>query len=152
MEEATKQYQKLTRMSGYWDIAIMLPFLLPGVANVALEFLSVVDHTLQLPGTIETFSPIQTLFVNMLAALTIVWSVKRVRTPEPIYGFYDGVSRIMMFVLMIAQIALGASMILIVFVLAELVWASVQISGYYRVKRARLPQSNSNTTTVSHRR
>lgn len=130
-------YRQLTKASGYWDSVLMVPFLLPGVANLTLDLIATVDDLLQLPGAVDAFTPFQTLFVNMLAALTIIWSVRRIRTPDPIYGYYDGLARLVMFTLMIAHMLLGASMILLVFALAEIVWGTLQLTGYHTLNRGR---------------
>ncbi len=121
----------IIRASGLFDILLMVPFAIPGLASWVLTEIAIVHEALSLTGAVPVFSPFHLLFVNLMAGITIVWSVLRVSDPKPIYGVYDSVARIIVATLMLIYLLYyDVTAVLWLFFTVELCWALIQISGF----------------------
>lgn len=132
MKPKTCSYNKIIRSSGIYDIILMIPFAIPGVVSWTMTQLGNLHATLSLSGTFPEFSHFHLFFINLMALITIVWSVLRVRTPVPIYGLYDTTARVLITVLMLIYlIQYNVSEILWLFIISEITWAMLQINGHF---------------------
>jgi len=132
MKMKTCSYSSIIRNSGIYDIVVMLPFAIPGVVEWTMAQLQSIHNSLSLSGSIPEFLPFHFLFINIMALITIVWSVLRVRNPIPIYAVYDTMVRILIAVTMLIYLVhYNVTEILWLFFVAEVFWAALQINGYY---------------------
>ena len=128
----TCSFSSIIRSSGIYDIIIMIPFSVPGLVELTLYQMSTIHNSLSLSGTVPEFSSLHLLFINIMAIITIVWSVLRVRNPIPLYGIYDTVIRMLIAVTMLVYLLLyNVSEIMWLFLMAEVTWAVLQINGYF---------------------
>ena len=128
----TCSHKSIVRGSGIYDVVILLPFAIPGVVEWTMLFISNIHHSLFLQGSMPTFSPFHFLFINVMAIVSIVWSVIRIMNPLAIYGWYDTVARILIAITMLVYLVeYQVSQILWVFIVAEVAWATLQINGYF---------------------
>ena len=110
----------------------MLPFAIPGVVEWTMMQLQNIHNSLSLSGSIPEFSAFHYLFINLMALITIIWSVLRVHNPIPIYAAYDTVARVLIAITMLIYlIQYNVTEILWLFLVAEVAWAALQISGYF---------------------
>ena len=127
------RYQRFVRTTGYYDAGLMLLFIVPGVVRWTLSLIEYIDSVLHLPGHVGTFSTFALFFVNMMAAITTVWAVARAHDPKPVYGLWDGVTRIVICVLMIVYVAfLNVTMFLLLFATVEAIMGFFQVRGYVK--------------------
>lgn len=128
----TCSFSSIIRSSGIYDIVIMIPFAIPGVVAWTMNQISNIHNSLSLSGTVPEFSSFHLLFINIMATITIVWSVLRVRNPIPLYGLYDTVTRILIAAIMLVYLLqYNVSQIMWLFLLVEVTWAVLQINGYF---------------------
>jgi hypothetical protein len=127
----------IVRASGLYDAVLLLPFALPGVSAWTLAKMGWLNTALGLPGTIPEMSALGLLFLNMMAALAILYSVQRIREPNRFFGTYDVVARLLMGSLLgIYLLVHGIAAIFWAFFAAELFWA---IAQYAAIKRSAYP-------------
>ena len=110
----------------------MIPFAIPGVVAWTMHQISNIHNSLMLSGTVPEFSSMHLLFINMMAIITIVWSVLRVINPIPLYGIYDTVTRIFIAAIMLVYLLqYNVSEIIWLFFMVEITWAALQINAYF---------------------
>jgi hypothetical protein len=110
----------------------MLPFAMPVVVEWTMFQITNIHNSLSLEGSIPEFSPLHFLFINIMAIVTIVWSVLRVRNPSPLYATYDTVTRILIAIIMLVYLLkYNVTEIIWLFFIMEIVWAILQINGHY---------------------
>jgi hypothetical protein len=135
----TCSFRSIIRISGIYDIVIMIPFAIPGVVAWTMYQISNIHNSLVLSGTVPEFSPMHLLFINIMAIVTVVWSVLRVINPNPLYGLYDTIARIFIAVIMLVYLVqYNVSEILWLFFTFEVAWAALQINGYFFKYKPRL--------------
>jgi hypothetical protein len=128
----TCSFSAIIRSSGIYDIVIMIPFAIPGLVAWTMHQISNVHDSLMLAGTVPEFSSMHLLFINIMAIVTIVWSVLRVIDPIPLYGIFDTVSRIFIAAIMLVYLLqYNISGILWIFFMVEITWAIIQINAYF---------------------
>ena len=128
----TCSFSSIVRSSGIYDIVIMIPFAIPGVVSWTMHQISNIHNSSSLSGTVPEFSSLHLLFINIMAVITIVWSVLRVLNPTPLYGLYDTVARLLIALLMLVYLLqYNVSEIMWLFFMVEVTWAALQINGYF---------------------
>ena len=128
----TCSFSSIIRSSGIYDIVIMIPFAIPGVVAWTMHQISNIHNSFMLSGSVPEFSSLHLLFINIMAIITIVWSVLRVINPIPLYGIYDTVARIFIAAIMLVYLLLyNVSEIMWLFFMVEVTWAALQINGYF---------------------
>jgi len=117
---------------GIYDILILLPFAIPGVVELIFTFINKIHDNFALTGTLPEFTPFHFMFVNIMATISIVWAVIRIRSPIHLYACYDTVARLLIAVnMLIYLLYYDISQIIWLFFVAEVSWAILQINGYF---------------------
>jgi len=117
---------------GIYDILILLPFAIPGVVELIFTFINKIHDNFALTGTLPEFTPFHFMFVNIMATITIVWAVIRIRSPIHLYACYDTVARILIAVnMLIYLLYYDITQIIWLFFVAEVSWTILQINGYF---------------------
>lgn len=123
------QYQKIVRASALYDFIFTLPFLTPWT------FL-VLHKTLNAISPVPHFDPIHILFVNLFGSIVIVWSILRIRSPLPLYGFYDSIGRLLFSTWFFYNIVFyQAHPVLVLFAILEVLWFIIQAYGYHKIRK-----------------
>jgi hypothetical protein len=79
------------------------------------------------------------MFANLLGSIVIVWSILRIRNPEPIYGLYDGVARGLFLAWMLYYLlAMNGSPLVWFFTFFEIVFGITQCYGYWFLRKVEL--------------
>lgn len=125
------RYRKTVRYSAIYDLLFTLAFAIPGLAGIKLSLLRTLHYDLALPGQFPTFDGLHLLFVHLLGIVVTVWSLLRIRHPEPRFGLYDSLARFgfsgaMAYTLLFAD----GSLLIGVFLLPECLWGIYQYLGY----------------------
>jgi len=129
------KYQSVIKSSAIYDLVFTFAFAIPGLALLKINLLFDAHSGFNLLGSFPTFEPVHLMFVNLLGVIVTIWSVLRIRHPEPIFGLYDayarfGFSLIMAVTLFYYQ---GTELILF-FLIPEFLWGVYQWYGYYKMK------------------
>lgn len=115
--------EKVIRGVAWLDMTITLPFALPFIAEALISFLRFADSLLGFATPAATFElgPFAMMFVHIMGALGVVWALARIRSPLPELARIDAIARLAVALLIIFAIAQGATPLLSLFVLTEIV-------------------------------
>ncbi len=131
-------YPRFVRGTGIYDAGLMLLFIGPGVVRWTISLIASLDSALALPGEVGSFSAFSLFFVNMMAAITLVWAIARARDPKPEYGFWDGVTRLAICALMLIYVAFfDVTVLLVFFAAVEALLGFAQVRGYVKFTQNR---------------
>jgi len=121
------QYQKIVRASALYDLIVTLPFVTPWSFAVVHELLGRLAPT-------PAFVPTHLLFVNLFGSIVIVWSILRLRHPEPLFGLYDSLGRAFFsFWFLYYLLNAGINPVTWLFAVFEICWGIIQLYGYVRL-------------------
>ena len=127
------QYRKIVRASAIYDFVVTVPFVTPWSFAILHSILNAISPT-------PVFEPMHMLFVNLFGSIVIVWSILRIRHPQPIYGFYDSMGRLLFFIwFMYYLVGFSINPITWIFALFEFLWFVVQIYGFMKIPAERRP-------------
>lgn len=133
MKMSVSIYRRIVRGSALYDLVVIWPFAIPGIADRNLHMLSDLHHYLGWGGTFPVFEPLHILFANLLGVLVIVWSLLRLLSPETRFGLIDGATRIAFSCLFLYYLLVWqASAVLYLFLVPEVLWAAAQLVCYRR--------------------
>ena len=133
----TQAYRRVVRASGGYDLIVTAAFVTPWSFAALHGALSLLSQQWDLPGELPEFAPLHMLMANLLGSIVCVWAVLRIRDPQPQYGRYDAAGRLLFATWQAYALMHGASHLLIGFLIAELLWAAVQL---WPVMKADEPQ------------
>ncbi|MDF1664223.1 MAG: hypothetical protein P1V97_20820, partial [Planctomycetota bacterium] len=115
-----------------YDVALLIPLAIPGLVDFATAQLHGLHRTLELTGHFPEFAPLHFLFMNVMASISVVWGVMRIRDPRREYGFYDCVMRGSIALTILYYVLFsGVSSLMWIFIVGELFWAFVQFSSLF---------------------
>lgn len=118
-------FRRIVRASAMYDVLVTFPFATPWTFAAAHALLS--DMNVRLGGTpLPAFQPFHILMACLMGSVVMVWSVLRVRDPQPLYGRYDACARLLFATWMgWTWLQTGAPM-LWAFIVPEAAWCIVQ--------------------------
>ncbi|WP_095144854.1 MULTISPECIES: hypothetical protein [unclassified Pseudomonas] len=134
----TEQYRRLVRGSAWYDLIVMAAFVTPWSFSALHGLLSALNQALGLPGSFPPFEPTHLLMANLLGSIVCVWSVLRIRDPQPLYGRYDAVGRFLFSAWQVYALLHGATLLLAVFLVFELAWGVAQALPVKQASRTSL--------------
>ncbi|WP_226478206.1 hypothetical protein [Pseudomonas sp. MWU16-30323] len=117
------QYRQLVRASGWYDLIVTAALVTPWTFVLLHNALV----ALNLPGELPPFAPVHMLMANLMGSIVCVWSVLRIRDPQAIFGRYDAAGRVLFATWQIYALAHGASLVLVIVVVFEVLWAVAQL-------------------------
>ena len=137
MQNFEKNYRKLVRFSGLYDLIASFPFSLPGLVSVQLASLEKIQSVLGLSGQFPVFEPVHLFFLNLMGTIVTIWSVLRIAKPEPLFGLTDGVARVAFSGLMIYYLVVWSiPQIVVLFLVPEILFGVAQLGGYWKYRRS----------------
>lgn len=116
-------YLKSVKVGAWYDLAAAAAFATPWSFELVYTLMRFAAQQLGFSGSLPDMQPIQVMFANMMGTVVVLWAVVRIRHPSVEFGRLDGAARVLFSAWMIYALAHGASMILLVFLLPELVFA-----------------------------
>jgi hypothetical protein len=142
MTKFENKYRKIVKASAIYDWIVTAPFAFPVLVSLQFSTLTGLHHYLGLSGQFPAFEPMHLFFVNLMGSVVLVWSTLRIHKSEPLFGFYDGIARMLFSSWMLYYMIFGnATQLLIFFVVPEALWGIVQLYGYwlYRKQSREMP-------------
>ncbi|KPB83346.1 hypothetical protein BTW15_11650 [Pseudomonas syringae pv. tomato] len=121
------QYRRVVRSSAWYDLIVTGAFITPWTFEALHGALTALSQQWNLPGDLPAFAPMQMLMANLLGSIVCVWAVLRIRDPQSAFGRYDAGGRLLFATWQAYALAHGASSLLIGFMVAELIWAAMQL-------------------------
>lgn len=130
---STNRTASSVKAAALYDVVLLLPFAIPGLVSLALTQLQGLHEALELSGQFPAFSPLHLLFLNIMASISVVWGVMRLRDPRSEYGLYDCAMRFAIAsTILYYVLAAGVSSLMVTFIVGELFWALVQLWPHRR--------------------
>ncbi|MGY2202765.1 hypothetical protein [Pseudomonas gingeri] len=124
---STTHYRRLVRASAWYDLIVTAAFVTPWSFLALHAVLRGVSQALGLPGELPPFEPVHMLMANLLGSIVCVWAVLRIRDPQPLFGRYDAVGRLLFATWQAYALSQGASAIIAVFLFFEIAWGIAQL-------------------------
>lgn len=121
----TGQFRHLVRASALYDLLLTAGFATPWTLAPLLRELSALN--LALGGqALPAFTAFHSLIAHLLGSIVIVWSLLRLRSPEPRFGRYDAAARALFTLWMVHALLLTGAPLLWLFIVPEALWALLQ--------------------------
>jgi hypothetical protein len=118
-------FRRIVRASAIYDLAVTAPFATPWTFALVLAQLSAVNQ--QLGGApLPAFAPLHVLIACLMGSIVVVWSVLRIRDPQPRFGRYDAAGRLLFSSWMAWALAATGEPLIWLFLLPEAAWCVVQ--------------------------
>ena len=118
-------FRHVVRASALYDLVVTAPFATPWSFAWLQAQLSVTNQ--QLGGTsLPAFGPFHVLIACLLGSVVMVWSVLRLRHPEPRLGRYDGAARFLFSGWMAWALLQTGEPVLWLFIVPEFAWGLLQ--------------------------
>ena len=129
---------RVIRASAAYDVIATAAFALPWTAPFALDSLRGVHESLGLSGALPQPHEVFTiLFANLLGSIVLVWSVLRWAKPSLTLGAADTAARALFSAWMLTAVLSGASTVVLVFLVPEVLWGIVQGTVVLRARPSR---------------
>lgn len=127
--------RRTVRSSALYDLIISAPFALPFTAPVLFDVLGALHHSLGLSGlTPSSSDPYTVMFANLMGSIVVVWSVLRLVRPDRTVLVGDAVGRGLFSLGMLGALLNGASTIVAVMLVLEILWGVVQTAVAVRAR------------------
>ena len=127
-----KNYRKIVKASAIYDWIVTAPFAFPFLVNYQISTLTALHNYFGFSGQIPNFEPMHLFFINLMGSVVLVWSTLRIHKSEPLFGFYDGIARVLFSSWMIFYLLFSnATHLLILFVIPESIWGIIQLYGFW---------------------
>lgn len=123
-------YVRIMKASAWYDLVVTAAFMTPWTFVFLMSVLGSVDAALGIPGEVPLMSPTLVLLGNLMGSVVIVWSVLRLHLGLAVFGRYDAVARVLFAAWQINAVLNGASWLVLVFVVAEVVFGILQALPY----------------------
>lgn len=123
---ASGRYLRIVRASGWYDLLVTWPFVLPWTFAWLYAQLGMLAAVLGLPGTLHPLDTTHMLLANLLGSVVVVWSIARMVAPSLLLGRLDGVARFLFAAWQIYAVAHGANVIVLGFTLFEVLFGVLQ--------------------------
>ncbi|MFD2643663.1 hypothetical protein [Pseudomonas japonica] len=120
-------YRRLVRSSGWYDLLVAAAFVTPWSLMALHGLLLQLSTQWGLAGDLPEFAPLHGLMANLMGSIVCVWSVLRIRDPQPQFGRYDAVGRLLFATWQGYALSQGATQLLWGTLLLELFWAVLQL-------------------------
>lgn len=124
---SSEGYRKLVRASGIYDLLIAGAFATPWTFALLHEQLGQLHQLLGFAGSLPAFDPVQVLLGNLMGSIICVWAWLRIRDPQRQFGRYDAVGRLLFATWQAYALALGATPVIALILVLELVWLVLQV-------------------------
>ncbi|SEI24984.1 hypothetical protein [Pseudomonas asplenii] len=123
---STQHYRHLVRVSGWYDLIVTAAFVTPWTFLALHGLLQGWGQAMGLAGTLPSFAPLHVLMANLMGSIVCVWAVLRIRDPQPVFGRYDAVGRMLFATWQAYALSQGASAFIAVILFFEIAWAIAQ--------------------------
>jgi hypothetical protein len=116
----------LFRIVGLWDLALTLPFAVPGLNSFMIGLLGRTHALLGGKAEFPTFAPLHLFFVGLFGLMCVLWAAIRAHRPSRLLAAYDTAGRFVVATFMIATSLSGISPVPALFAVSEIGWGVAQ--------------------------
>lgn len=122
----TARYLRLVRASAWYDLFATAAFMTPWSMQWLFSQLSQLSTQLGLGTPTALVDPAHMVLANLLGSVVVVWAVLRLRHTQVEHGAYDAVARGLFAVWQIVAVVNGATPLILLFTVMEVVFGVVQ--------------------------
>jgi hypothetical protein len=127
--------EKTNKISGAYDVILLLPFLLPELNFYVMDVLAKFHQQFNLPGVFPRFEYAHLVFVSIMALVSIMWGILRFIRPSLDNLKADTWARYSIAgILLISVLFLGVSGLFALFIVTELGFGTAQLLVIQRNK------------------
>lgn len=119
------RFRSIVRSSALYDLLVTAPFATPWSFGWLHQQLSTLNTHLG-GQALPEFSAFHVLFACLLGSVVLVWSALRITDPQPRFGRFDCVARLLFSTWMLWAWSQTQAPILLCFIVPELLWCIVQ--------------------------
>ncbi|GAA1787512.1 hypothetical protein [Agromyces lapidis] len=125
------------RAGAIYDLIVTIGFATPFTAAALFELSRWAHDALGLPGAqVPAFDAAALMFTSMFGTAVTMWAIARILRPEPRFIAIDTfVGRVLFSFWMIWALLNGQSATIVVFLIGEVAWFTLQLSGLMRLRR-----------------
>jgi len=122
---STQDFRQLVRASALYDVIVTAGFATPWSFALVHQQLSTINQALG--GTpLPEFAAFHVLIASLLGSIVMVWSILRIRDPQPRFGRYDAAARFLFSAWMMWALHATGAPLLLLFIVPEFAWGIVQ--------------------------
>jgi hypothetical protein len=141
---------RIVRLSALYDLVITAGFAFSMTATVIFDGLGALHENLGLTGsTPDPGDPFTVMFANLMGSVVTVWALFRILRPSLAAGAADVGARVLFSLGMSAALVQGASPLVLLMLILEIVWALAQSIALLAAHRARTSNRSSAMDKVS---
>lgn len=124
------------RAGAIYDLVVTVGFATPFTAAAIFDLTRWAHDALALPGAqLPVFGATEMMFIAMFGTVVTMWSIARILRPEARFIAIDTVGRALFSLWMTWALLNGQSATVVVFLIGEVVWFGLQLSGLLRLRR-----------------
>ena len=124
------------RAGAVYDLIVTVGFATPFTAPLLLALTRSLHDALDLPGAqLPELDPTAIMFTSMFGTAVTMWAIARILRPEVRFIAIDTVGRAVFSLWMIWALLNGQSATIVVFLIGEVTWLILQLSGLLRLRR-----------------
>lgn len=121
--------RKVFVASSWYDLAMSAPFALPISLNLVWGNVLIPINALLGFGELEHLGPHGSMFANFYGSIVLIWALLRLYLRDVRLAVVDGVGRLLFSIAMVNALLNGASPLLWIFLVLELVFCILQLGG-----------------------
>lgn len=124
------------RAGAVYDLIVTVGFATPFTAPLLLALTRSLHDALDLPGArLPELDPAALMFTSMFGTAVTMWAIARILRPEWRFIAIDTAGRAVFSLWMIWALLNGQSATIVVFLIGEVTWLILQLSGLLRLRR-----------------
>lgn len=124
------------RAGAVYDLIVTVGFATPFTASLLLGATRWAHDAFDLPGAqLPAFDATALMFTSMFGTAVTMWAIARLLRTEPRFIAIDTVGRAVFALLMTWALLNGQSATIVVFLIGEVLWLALQLSGLLRLRR-----------------
>lgn len=122
---SNRSFRNIVLGSAIYDLLVTAPFATPWSFAYAHARLDEINRRLG-GAALPAFAPFHVLFACLLGSVVLVWALLRIGDPQPRYGRYDGLARLLFATWMGWALAVTGAPLLWLFIVPELAFCVAQ--------------------------
>lgn len=126
------------RAGAIYDLIVTVGFATPFTASLLIGATRWAHDVFDLPGAqLPAFDVTALMFTSMFGTAVTMWAIARLLRTEPRFIAIDTAGRAVFALLMMWALLNGQSATIVVFLIGEVLWLALQLSGLLRLRTQR---------------
>ncbi len=121
--------RKVFVTSSWYDLAMSAPFALPIFFTLTWDYVLTPINTGLGFGALEPLGPHGVMFANFYGSIVMLWALVRIYTGDVRLAVVDGAGRLLFSIAMLHALLHGATLLVWIFLVPEIIFCVLQIGG-----------------------